>query len=421
MIVRARKSMHSVFLVLWALAMLCPQSSHGLPPVRSLVPWDSVQGDDEQNSELDPYRMEWSVFPEVSYSTDDGFFFGAMGVVADYHPEYYPYQWRFEGQSSVSIRPDGKGNTEFPTHDHYLEFDLPNIVNGVRMRFRVAFQRELRRYRGFGNRARPVPLDVSDRVGQYRFSSPLFRWNTRTPVTSKLFFITQFGYQYVWSKVFSGSRLLDDSEGRNGSFVQSVIHGLDPHHLLTAAMGFEYDSRNHETYPSAGMLHTFQVLGGMDVNASFGYGIASAQSRFYVSLYPQYLVLAIRAAVDMAFGQTPVYSLPVLGGEQVLRGVPEGFYHGTVRVLASAEFRSMFWHFNLWKHRFKFGLAAFFDSGRVFADYSAKPIPDGDKVGIRFGTGGGIRLGWGESLVFRFDAAWSPDDIGFYAGVGQSF
>jgi hypothetical protein len=402
------------------------QASYALPPGHNAQPWNTAlwepgDGIGLGDKALDPKRIEWSVFPEISYTSDDGFFFGAMGVVADYDPRYYPYQWRFEGQSSVSVRPDENGDPEFPTHDHYAEFDLPDIVKGIRMRFRAGYQQELRRYRGFGNASQPVSEKVPAAIGQYRYSSPSFQWHTRTTLLKRLFVTTTFQYQYVWLEVFRGSRLRDDAEGKNGPENAGLIHGLNKHHLIVGGVGIEYDSRNHETHPTGGTYNSVMLSGGVEGNGAFGFGALALRSRFYVSLYEKWLVLALRFDSDLFFGKPPVYALPVLGGERILRGVPDGFYHGLIRVSGSTELRSMFWSFNIWTHRFQLGAAAFFDYGRVFSGYSEIQSLDGRGVGIRFGTGGGLRLSWGESLMFRFDAAWSPEALGFYATLGQAF
>ena len=399
---------------------------HALPPGDSSQPWDTTAWESPETpssneQSLDPERIEWSVFPEISYTSDDGFFFGAMGVVADYEPGYYPYQWRFEGQSSVSVRPDENGDPEFPTHDHYLDFDLPGIVKGVRMRFRAGYQRELRRYRGFGNSSQRIPDNVAAAVGQYRYSSPSFQWHTRTTTVKNLFITTMFQYQYVWMDVFRGSRLRDDADGKSGPQSSKLIHGLNRHHLLIGGVGLEYDSRNHETHPTGGMYHSVMLSGGIEGTGEFGYGSLAIRSRLYLSLYERWLVLALRLDSDLFLGNPPVYALPVLGGERILRGVPDGFYHGLIRVTGSTELRSMFWSFNIWTHRFELGAAAFIDFGRVFSGYEPLESLDGEGPGIHFGTGGGLRLSWGESLMFRFDAAWSPEALGFYATLGQAF
>ena len=71
----------------------------------------------------------------------------------------------------------------------------------------------------------------------------------------------------------------------------------------------------------------------------------------------------------------------------------------------------------------KFGIAGFFDAGRLWVDFHAHPDLDGAAFGLKYGTGGGIRLQQGKTFVARLDLAWSPDatPIGGYFGVGEIF
>ncbi|MCZ7582498.1 MAG: hypothetical protein M5R36_03725 [Deltaproteobacteria bacterium] len=59
------------------------------------------------------------------------------------------------------------------------------------------------------------------------------------------------------------------------------------------------------------------------------------------------------------------------------------------------EFRSMVFPFTLGTQRFRLGAAAFLDGGRLWADTTRRADLDGDGVGLKYGTGGGPRLQWG--------------------------
>ena len=68
-------------------------------------------------------------------------------------------------------------------------------------------------------------------------------------------------------------------------------------------------------------------------------------------------------------------------------------------------------------------LVAFFDAGRFWADWSPQPQLDGTGLGLKYGTGLGIRMIQGTALVVRGDMAWSPDaePIGGYFAAGEMF
>jgi hypothetical protein len=59
----------------------------------------------------------------------------------------------------------------------------------------------------------------------------------------------------------------------------------------------------------------------------------------------------------------------------------------------------------------------FLDSGRVWA----RGFPDPPGPNIRWGAGGGLRIGWGKFFVIRIDAGASPGELRFYADVGHIF
>jgi hypothetical protein len=105
------------------------------------------------------------------------------------------------------------------------------------------------------------------------------------------------------------------------------------------------------------------------------------------------------------------------------RGVPAGRYYGKVKVLGNVELRTEIVSFHLFGKSMIFGVTAFFDAGRVWADTSPHPELDGRGVGLKYGIGGGLRLQSESSFVLRADLAWSPDatPVGGYFTVGQLF
>jgi hypothetical protein len=65
----------------------------------------------------------------------------------------------------------------------------------------------------------------------------------------------------------------------------------------------------------------------------------------------------------------------------------------------------------------------------VWTGESESAALDGYGAGLKFGVGGGIYFRWGESAIFRFEVAWSPDaaavdpdfPVGVYFAFAQSF
>ncbi len=57
-------------------------------------------------------------------------------------------------------------------------------------------------------------------------------------------------------------------------------------------------------------------------------------------------------------------------------------------------------------------MEGFFDAGRVWADYAVSSAADGNKLGLKYGTGAGAFFQWDQAAVFRIDLAYSPESSG---------
>jgi hemolysin activation/secretion protein len=129
------------------------------------------------------------------------------------------------------------------------------------------------------------------------------------------------------------------------------------------------------------------------------------------------------------FGNTPFYELArfddtyAIGGVLGVRGVPAQRYSGKLKALANIEIRVEIVSFRALGKRMVFGVAPFFDAGRVWADFGYHPDLDGRGVGLKYGYGGGLRLQSGSSFVLRADVAGSPDanPVSGYFMAGQMF
>ena len=65
--------------------------------------------------------------------------------------------------------------------------------------------------------------------------------------------------------------------------------------------------------------------------------------------------------------------------------------------------------FALFSQVFHLGASAFFDTGRVWSDYTFRSSLDGNSLGLKYGVGVGAYLLWGVAAIFRADLAYSPD------------
>ena len=155
----------------------------------------------------------------------------------------------------------------------------------------------------------------------------------------------------------------------------------------------------------------------------------SGSARFYVPVVRDWLTFAVRFVGDALMGDVPFYELAkyqdsyAFGGSKGVRGVPGQRYHGKLKLFSNVELRSQLVRFRAFGNSNNLGLAGFFDFGRLWADYSGSAELDGSELGLKNGTGGGLRWAAGKSFVLRFDVAWSPDadPVGAYLAAGHTF
>ncbi len=365
----------------------------------------------------DPERFELSAVPAVGYNSDAGFGFGVVASMARYSGSVYPYLWRLRVKGFAVVRP-GDDGAEFPYHDDYVEFDLPTR-RGVRTVTRIGFTQEIASWFGLGNRS---PQGHGGRSTQFLRRYPGASVGLRLNLPVPRLYVNLFAaFNYNFIEVYDGSKLERDASGRSGADVAETVRGTNHHALGTVRAGLLWDGRDHETEPTLGMYHELALRAGVGDGGHLAVGAANGTLRFYVPLVPDRLTLAMRFMGDVVFGKPPFYELLFLGDESLVRGVPWRRFHGRIRLLANVELRAQLVHFTIAKVPFTFGVVAFVDSGRVFADYQANPTLDGRGAGLKLGTGGGLRLRWGDGFIIRFDTAWSPDGVGYYVAIDHIF
>ena len=191
--------------------------------------------------------------------------------------------------------------------------------------------------------------------------------------------------------------------------------------LPSVAAGLAYDSRDNEIFPQSGMLHEvgarFEM--GFPTDSKVRYVEAGAILRGYVPLIGP-LVLAGRLVANFQVGNVPFFDLfqagpfdqkEMPGGSAGIRGVPVGRYLGPIKVIGNIELRAMLLKFTVLGQKFTLGNDIFFDTGRVWSDYSFHSPLDGTGVGLKYGVGGGIYVLWGQAAMLRIEAAYSPDAV----------
>jgi outer membrane protein assembly factor BamA len=217
------------------------------------------------------------------------------------------------------------------------------------------------------------------------------------------------------TRPYEGSLLAADLAVIDGP---ARLHGVRDATRLTFGFGFAYDTRDHETVTTRGH---FDELAFRAVPGLFGadaYLGATATLRGYLPIDRERLSLAARVVGDVVTRNAPLFELSrsgglhggqAPGGGRGIRGIPQGRLLGRTKLIGNFEVRSWFLPFDVGDQRFDVGMAAFFDTGRVWTDTLASVRRlDGPASTPHWGAGGGPRLRWGDSLVIRTDLAYAP-------------
>ena len=394
-------------------------------------PRPAPRPDPARRPALDPHRLEIGAIPILSANSDEGYGLGVVVSFARFRPGARPYLWRARGIAYLTLREGVDGRLEVPLQDHGVDVDLPHLGGTpYRLGVRAGYRRKIVAYHGLGSRkltAIPTAPNTPRRYFQYNRSEAYVETRHRLPLGSHVFGLLTLEGHYWWPEVLPGSKLAKDLAGRadvDAQYVARALHGTREHLQLKAGLALQWDTRDDEVSPTSGMFHDLSAfVGGGAAGDRFTYFGAKAATRFYVPLLGPQLVLALRARADLRWGDPPIYDLVVLGQETLLRGVPNGLLNGRASALGTVELRSMLLPFHLFGQRLTLGAVAFSDVGFLWTDalhprstLDARPARQ-----LSAGVGGGLRLLWGRSFVLRFDVAWSPDGVGYYVNVDETF
>ncbi|NOU28133.1 MAG: BamA/TamA family outer membrane protein [Polyangiaceae bacterium] len=375
---------------------------------------------------------EFNILPVVGGSSDIGIGAGFFAGLARIKPGYEPFLWNLQSASLFTFKLEGGGIT-LPYQDFSLKLTVPRLFGEpIRMEILGAYTWETTlRYNGIGNASQMrMPAGAGEDYDRYKRLHPQIDISFRVRLVDHV--ALRFGGRYVqnWIDIPERSRIRDDLASGDHDLVRLIGSTAD-HAVILGKLGLEWDNRDNEVSPHSGFYHTADVRlsPGRSTFLPFPYAEVSVIGRAYIPIWKPRITLALRAVGNVMIGDPPFYELyryddvNAIGGSTGLRGVAAQRFYGKVKLFGNAELRTELFDFHAFGKKMIFGVAAFFDGGRVFADTAFRPQLDGRTAGMKYGTGGGLRVQSGSSFVVRADAAWSPDadPIGLYVSAGQAF
>jgi hypothetical protein len=378
---------------------------------------------------------EFTLVPFVGGNSDMGFGGGYIASLARLEPDIEPYRYRLETAGTITL---GQGESDDGVRiqytDVYLLLSLPNLVDDhLGLDVRISYTKESNlKYYGLGNASTVAAgLEPTDAYFEHSRGHPTLRATLEYRTKP---FAASLGASYTqnWFEVPEGSLLASDMQSADPE-VRALLGEPGTHGAPKISLGAAYDTRDDETSPVRGLY----ITQGLDITPrTFGavdYRFVRYDAAFhaFVPIVPRNrrLVLAMRLASDLLFGDPPFYELPrfedtfAIGGAKGVRGVPAQRYYGKVKVFSNFELRSELFSAKILGDERRFGIVGFADAGRLWADYRYDPELDGTGLGLKYGLGGGLRVASGETFVLRVDVAWSPDanPISGYLLAGHIF
>jgi hypothetical protein len=366
------------------------------------------------------HETELSVVPFAGGNSDVGFGGGYIASLARLRAPLEPYVYRIDTTGSVTFTGDGQGGVRVPYADVFLRWKFPHLIaNRLGVELRASYTRETNlHYFGLGNASSiPDGRERGDAFFEHTRVHPMLRvnWDYRLKPLS---FSWGMSYTENLLDVPAGTLLANDFASPQ-PYVRQLVGSARAHGVPTLSFGAAWDTRDDEVAPVRG----FQVEQELDLtpgtfgNAHYRFARWTNGLQLFVPLIPEQrrLVFAARVASDLLFGNPPFYELPrfddsfAIGGSKGVRGVPAQRYYGKIKLLANLELRTELLSGRVLGLQRRLGLVAFFDTGRLWADYRRHADLDGSGLGLSYGFGGGLRLASGKTIMLRFDLAWSPE------------
>jgi hypothetical protein len=378
-----------------------------------------------------PRRYEFAGFPIVGGNSDIGVQFGGAATLTRFYDEAHPYLWNVDLLLSASIKDDQNG-FRLVQQSHVLRLDEPELFHGrMRLDARATFLRTINAgYYGLGNASEIVTPPGTTSLGrryQYVQQEGWLRGIVRVHTGTPLDIAIAANLRYEAPAAYVNSKLAEDLAAHDGG---PTVFGGPGALLASLTTGVMFDTRDSEFVTARGVYYQIGIAETVGSAEDVAYGEASVVLAHYAALN-RAVIFATRFVASLRFGRVPFYDLQqggafepesLLGGDQGVRGVPQGRYAGLIKAVANMEIRTTpFPRFRILGDRFRVGTTTFFDAGRVWSDYKVISPADGTSLGLKYGIGGGVFVQWGEAAIFRIEVAYSPDAVsenpGFPVGI----
>jgi hypothetical protein len=203
-------------------------------------------------------------------------------------------------------------------------------------------------------------------------------------------------------------KLVDAEEG--GLLDRGALPGAEAGRTVGFGPGLLWDSRDHLLVPRHGELleASVMVYDGL-LGSQHDYGELVLDLRGYRSIVDEH-VLVLQLYAQVQLGRAPFYELPMLGGQDLLRGYYEGRFRDAALLALQAEYRMpLFWRISGVVHA-------------ALGQVADGPLRLTDRT-PRWSLGPGLRLllNTDERLNLRADLGICTEGYGLYVGIAEAF
>lgn len=353
---------------------------------------------------LEADSVSSSIFPVVSYSSNEGFVGGALYNRYDFSGNISPFHSYIESSALVST----KGFIEVVgSYERTQSFGR---------QIRSLYDIFVRRYNtdiffGIGNNTSFSNSRWEDDYYYFESISVGFDYRARKAIYSEG--RSQLDVQAGLGTEYQIPYVKNDFS----SFEQQTPNGNEGGWINYLNTGMVWENRDSEFDPHRGNRAELELRMAPKLISSYGLTSARLELRQYFYLF-NWLTVANRLETRHVTGNVPYWELSTLGGKSNLRGYPLNRFMGNSLLAYTLELRGWFVKFPELEN-LKFGGHLFTDTGRVFTgsdDFN--DLFEGYKQ--TYGFGGTMSI-FHPDLILRGEIGFSEEVSRIYIGVGHLF
>ena len=358
-------------------------------------PWllPALHAQEEEGAErmaLGFYDRRIAAYPYAYYTPETELAIGAGGIVTYYTAppdgDLRPSKTKISGYYST------RGQYEFCQDTELYFRQIAYLVQ-----FPFSFGSFVDKYWGQGNRTEDNPVVDYD-VRQVEVGITV---DGLTPLMG----LTRDGFVYrgLWR---------DITDPKENPYLTEETLGVEGGYSSGFGFDLVFDTRDHIFSPTTGGYSRLYFLWYAPIFGSdYRYNQIEIDLRRYLPLGGGNHVVGLHLYGDAVYGDAPFYSVPAMGGGNIMRGYYYGRYRDVNLVATQVEYRSPRW--------WRFSTVLFAGVGEVFGG----PESNASFSQLKTSLGGGLRFLFDkdQGINLRVDLGFGRGSNGLYFGLEEAF